>query len=153
MKRALYLLSLLVAMFCLGSCKDNYYIENELHGMWQVTSIERFSTGEVTDPQGRIYYSFQRTMVMLGHKSSDIPESISNCIAHFDIITPDSIAMGDFRVSTTGEGDNVNKEHKISLSYLNKFGLYTEHTKFHMQRVKRMLSLTSDSAHIVLRRY
>ena len=140
-------------MLCFASCEDCYYVENDLHGIWQVTSVERFSTGEVTEPQGQLYYSFQRTMVMLSDVDLEVPNKLKRYIAHFDLMDSDSIVMGDFRNRTTGEGGFVNQETKISLELLQKFGLYQDYTTFHMERTKQNMILTSDSAQIVLRKY
>ena len=143
----------LIGMLCLTSCKDSYYIENDLHGIWQVISIDRFSTDEIIEPQGALYYLFQRTMVSLCYNDIAIPERVSNVIAHFDMIAPDSIGMGGFRVCTTGEGDYINLEVKVSVSSLNKFGIYQNYTKFHLQQSRQKLIFTSDSARVVLRKY
>lgn len=147
------LLGLLSLILCFVSCEDNYYIENDLHGLWQVTSVERFSTGEITEAQGQLYYSFQRTMVMLSDVDLDIPNKLKRYIAHFDLLASDSIGMGDFRIRTTGEGDFVHQETPIELELLHKFGLYRDYTTFHMEQSKQKLILTSDSACIVLRKY
>ena len=153
MRRTLYILGILVLTLNAISCRDHYYIENDLHGVWQVTSVERLSTGEVTEPTGELYYMFQRSMVMLGHKLLEVPESMTRYIAHFDLVNEDSIGMGDFRNYTTGEGDFVNQESKIPLGSLHRFGLYQEYTMFSMQRSKQELILTSDRARVTLRKY
>lgn len=147
------LFGLLIPMLCFTSCRDCYYIENELHGMWQVTSVERFSTGEVTDAQGKLYYSFQRTMVMLSDVDFENANKLKRYIAHFDLMESDSIGMGDFRKRTTGEGDFVNQETKIPLEYLHKFGIYQDYTSFRMEQSRQKLILTSDSACVILRKY
>ena len=154
MNHQLYRVFIVFAIiFSLISCKDCYYIENELHGVWQVTSIERLSTGNIIEPAGRLYYMFQRSMIKLCEKHLGIPESITSYNAHFDLITQDSIGMGYFRDDTTGEGDYVNHEAKVSLEKIHKFGFYQDYTVFHMQLSKNNLTLTSDSAQIILRRY
>lgn len=153
MKKNQYLIAgALITLLCATSCKDNYYIENDLHGVWQITSIENLSTNEITEAQGDLYYMFQRTMVMLCHKYQT-PETMSRVIAHFDFIEPDSIGMGDFRVYTTGEGNNVNDEVKVSVSSLNKFGIFQNYTTFHLQQSKQKMTLTSDYSRIELRKY
>ena len=140
-------------MLSFTSCKENYYIENDLHGMWQVTSIEKLSTGEIFSPQGTLYYLFQRSMVSLCYSYLNMPERLDEFIAHFDLMGSDSIGMGDFRYGTSGEGDNVNKETKVSINSLNRFGIYQDYTIFHLQQSKKKMVLTSDSACIVFRRY
>ena len=153
MNYRLYILGVLLAILSFISCKDNYYIENDLHGMWQITSIQKSSTGEVVKPKGTLYYLFQRSMVSLCYNYLNVPERIDCYIAHFDFIESDSIRMGQFRVSTTGEGDNVNKEEIVGVESLYKFGIHQDYTIFHMGLSKQSLILTSDSARIVLRKY
>ena len=153
MKRTLYLLGILVLTLNIISCRDNYYIENDLHGVWQVTSIEKMSTGEVTEPAGDLYYMFQRSMVMLGRRSLTVPESMVRYIAHFDFVGYDSIRIDFFRYYSTGEGANVNNETEVALSELHKFGFYQNYTTFHKQELKQELILTSDSARIIMRKY
>lgn len=148
-----YMLTGLIFMLTLTSCKDNYFIENELHGMWQVISVENLFTGDVAEVKGNLYYSFQRTMVMLSDVDLDMPNNLKRYIAHFDLAEADSIGMGDFRYRTTGEGNFVQQEKKIPLEFLHKFGIYQDYTMFHMEQSKKELILTSDSACIVLRKY
>ena len=153
MKRLLYFLGVLVLTLNAISCKDHYYIENDLHGVWQVTSIEKLSTGEVTEPAGDLYYMFQRSMVMLGRRSLTVPESMVRYIAHFDFVGSDSLGMGDFRHYSTGEGNQIDKEEKVPLPSLRKFGLFQDYTTFYMEQSSHKLILTSDSARIELRKY
>lgn len=148
-----HMLAGLIFMLTFASCKDSYYIENELHGIWQVTSVENLSTGDVVEVKGRLYYSFQRTVVMLSDVDLDLPNNLKRYIAHFDLVDSDSIGMGDFRNRTTGEGNFVQQEKKIPLELLHEFGIYQDYTMFHMEQSKRELILTSDSACIVLRKY
>lgn len=154
MKSQLYhILNVITIVLCLTSCKDNYYIENNLHGLWQIISVEKLATNEVIEAQGELYYAFQRNMVALCHKQINVPEVIERYIAHFDLFETDSVGMGDFRFSTSGEGDKNNQETKVPLDYLHRFGLYQDYTIFHMQQLKGKMILTSDSACIVLRMY
>ena len=152
-KRILCVLSLLVIILCSISCRDSYYIETDLHGMWQVAEVENYSTGEVVKNSGELYYMFQRTLVCLYYKRQSAGKDEARYIAHFDLMKSDSIGMGGFRYYTTGEGDNVNKETLIPLNRLHKFGIFQDYTVFHMQRLEHKLVLTSDSARIVLREY
>lgn len=151
MRRLIYLLSILLLALNITSCKDNYFIENDLHGVWQVTSVERLSTGEVTKSAGDLYYMFQRSMVSLGYNDY-FPESMSSYIAHFDLLG-DSIGMGIFRIYSTGEGNNIGREVEVPLSSLHKFGIYEDYTMFHLQQSRQEMELVSDSARIVLRKY
>lgn len=147
------LIHILFVLLCLSSCKDCYYVENDLHGIWQVMSIEKFPEGKVTEARGQLYYMFQRTMVQLGYKPLNSSKSMKHYISHIDFIGQESLGMGGFRARTTGEGDYVNKESKIPLDSLRRFGLYNDYTTFYMEQSKQNLILISDSARIVLRRY
>ena len=153
MRRLLCWLSIWAFALNIISCKDNYFVENDLHGVWQVTSVERLSTGEVTKSAGDLYYMFQRSMVMLGYKHLGVPERMTRYITHFDLVGVDSIGMGDFRYYSTGEGDFVNQEFKVPLEDLSKFGLFQDYTMFGMELLKQKLFLVSDSARIELRKY
>ena len=148
-----HILTILLATLCLSSCRDNYYIENELHGVWQVTSVEDLATEEVTEAQGELYYMFQRTMVLLYYKRPNTSEDMARYIAHFDLSNSNSISMGDFRIYTTGEGNLINGETKVPQGNLKKFGIYQDYTTFHLQQSKQKMTLTSDKARIELRKY
>lgn len=152
MMRRIYVLTLLMSLLCFSACRENYYIEHELHGMWQVTFVERLSTGKVSEPQGALYYMFQRGMVALCVKHQGSSGGMTRYIAHFDLLK-DSIGMGDFRYYTTGEGGFVNDEKKVPIDRLERFGIYQDYTVFHMKQSKQKLILTSDSSRVVFCRY
>lgn len=147
------ILSILAILLIFNSCGESYYIENNLHGMWQVVLIEKKSTSKVSEAKGELYYMFQRSMVQLCYKDHNVPEAMTRYIAHFDIIASDSIKMGGFRIHSTGEGEQMNKEKEVAVESLRKFGLYQDYTTFYMEQSKQKLILTSDSALIELRRY
>lgn len=147
MKKQLYLLLLSVFMLCFAACKDCYFVESDLHGLWQVTSITNKSTGEVTDPQGTLYYSFQRSMVKLGYKYPNIPEGMVYYVSCFDFVTPDSIGMGEFVFSS------VKEDKKVPIENLHKFGLYEDYTIFGFEHNRNSLRFSSDEVLIELRKY
>lgn len=152
-KQIFYVLGLFALMLGSVSCEDCYYIENDLHGIWQVVSVERKSTGKVTEAKGKLYYMFQRSMVQLCKKPLNVPESMIRYIARFDLMEPDSVGMGDFRLYTTGEGNFVNDEEIIPIENLYEFGIFQDYTMFHMQQSKQNLILESDSVCVLLRKY
>ena len=132
----------------LTSCQEYSYIENELHGFWQVTQVENTLTGESSETKGDLYYSFQRSMVMLNYKSPTKPSGMmmTQYLTTFDLST-DSITMGDFRI-------NMEYDKKVDLEALHKFGIYDEYTTFAWNIEKNQtLILTSDKARITLRKY
>lgn len=132
----------------LTSCQEYSYIENELHGFWQVTQVENTLTGESSETKGDLYYSFQRSMVMLNYKSPTKPSGMmmTQYLTTFDLST-DSITMGDFRI-------NMEYDKKVAIEALYKFGIYDEYTTFAWDIEKNQtLILTSDKARITLRKY
>ena len=132
----------------LTSCQEYSYIENELHGFWQVTQVENTLTGESSETKGDLYYSFQRSMVMLNYHSPTKPSGMmmTQYLTTFDLST-DSITMGDFRI-------NMEYDKKVDLEALHKFGIYDEYTTFAWDIEKNQtLILTSDKARITLRKY
>ena len=103
-----HMLAGLIFMLTFASCKDSYYIENELHGMWQVTSVENLSTGDVVEVKGRLYYSFQRTVVMLSDVDLDLPNTESYTLMAYPIDndkyengTPCTVRDGKLELFTT----------------------------------------------------
>lgn len=141
-------------LLCYTSCKKYSYIENELHGLWQVTSVENKATGEITEAQGELYYSFQRNMVMLGYKSSDRPTGViiigenttTYYVSEFNL-EDNYILMGDFRIY-------MYYDKKVPLEKLEKFGIYDEYTTFSIERTsKNSLVFESEKSRIIMRRY
>ncbi len=151
MKQKARIFGILIGVLHFASCMDYYYVENDLHGVWQVASVENLVTGEKSLGHGKLYYMFQRTMVSLGY-NDPLPESMPSYISHFNLVG-DSIGMGIFRIYSTGEGNNIDREVKVPLSSLHKFGVHEDFTMFYMEQSKHKLILTSDSARVILRKY
>ena len=99
MKTIRHLFILFFVVLCHVACQENYYIENELHGLWQVTRVEDKTTGESTEAQGELYYSFQRNMVILGYNAPDKPTGLmmTQYASEF-YLNSDSLEIGDFRI-------------------------------------------------------
>lgn len=146
-KQTIFLM--VISLICYSSCKENSYIENEMHGLWQVSTIEEFVTGEIIQGEGNLYFSFQRNMMILGYRNESKPIGTGlsgQYICEFDLMG-DSIRMGDFR-------NRGNLESKVPLKNLHRFGIYDEYTTFAIERPNRsLLVLKSDKAHITMRKY
>ena len=147
MKRTWHLIGILTVILGLAACQKSYYIEHELHGIWQVTSITNKSTGETSNPQGQLYYLFQRSMVKLGYKHLNIPEAMEYYLSNFEFITSDSIGMGGFVFGS------IKEEEKVPVENLHKFGIYQDYTIFGVKHNKDELELSSEKSLIVLRKY
>lgn len=148
MKKILNLLIVFTALTCYTSCQKYSYIENELHGLWQVTSVEDKTTGEITEAQGELYYSFQRNMVIVGYNSPNKPTGLmmTQYISEFNL-EGDRIEINDFL-------DYPKCEYKAPLQALKMFGIHDEHTTFIIDHSKKsILTLESDLAHVTLRKY
>ena len=148
MKKIQNLLITSIILLCHTSCQKYSYIENELHGLWQVTSVEDKTTGETTKTQGELYYSFQRNMVIVGYNSPNKPTGLmmTQYISDY-LLEGDSIQMNNFRIYQE-------YETKPPLQSLKKFGIYDECTTFHIKKSKKgVITFESNKALIGLRRY
>lgn len=146
MKKYIYK-TLVLLTIMLASC-ESYLIHGDLDGFWQVTSIENKQSGDITECEGDIYYSFQRDLVLISYVSPDIPEGQmkENHIAYFTYEN-DSIIMTDFRIY-------LENGKQTPLSQLEKFGLHEEFNTFLVERLdSKSLILNSERTRIVLRKY
>lgn len=143
--------TILIVILLIGnvSCQESSYIENEVHGLWQVNTIEELTTNNTTQAKGNFYFSFQRNMVILGHRTESKPLGLAlteQYISEFNLIG-DSIRMGDFRIY-------MEYENKVALQHLYKFGIYDEYTTFHIEKpTKNSLILSSRKARITMKKY
>ena len=141
----------LIAVLLLANiaCQKNSYVENEIHGFWQVNTIEELTTNNITQAKGNLYFSFQRNTVILGHRTESKPLGLAlteQYISEFDL-TNGSIRMGDFRIY-------MEYENKATLQDLYKFGIYDEYTTFYIERpTKNSIILSSKKARITMRKY
>jgi hypothetical protein len=148
MKKQIYKLLALLIIILISSC-ESYQIHGNLDGFWQVTSIENKQTGEITHCKGDTYYSFQRELVLISYVSPNIPtgQMKENYVAYFSHKN-DSISMTDFRRIY------VDKDEPVTLSKLEKFGLYDTFNNFQVEKLdKNNLVLNSNRAIITLQKY
>ena len=148
MRTYIYRFLTLSVIALLLSC-ESYLINGDLDGFWQARSIENKHTGEITNCNGDIYYSFQQELVLLSYVSPEIPtgQMKENYIAYFTYGN-DSIAMTDFRIYLDADGKQV------PLTELVKFGLYDIYNRFLVEKLnKKSLILNSEKSRIVFRKY
>lgn len=148
MKKAYTILALTLVLLCHTSCQEYSYIENELHGLWQVTSVENKMDNETTEAQGDLYYSFQRNMVIVGYNSPSKPTGsmMTQYISDF-YLDNDTIEIGNFRVFEE-------YDKKVPVQALKRFGIHEEHTTFAIKRPKKnVMTFESDKAYVTMRRY
>lgn len=130
------------------SCQEYSYIENDLHGLWQVTTVEDKATAEVTEVHGDLYYSFQRNMVVVSYNSPTKPtgQMMTQYTSDF-LLEGDSIHINDFRLYQE-------YDKRAPLQALKKFGIHGERTSFHIERPDRKsMSLDSEQARVTLLKY
>lgn len=130
------------------SCQEYSYIENDLHGLWQVTTVEDKATAEVTEVHGDLYYSFQRNMVVVSYNSPTKPtgQMMTQYTSDF-LLEGDSIHINDFRLYQE-------YDKRAPLQDLKRFGIHEEQTTFHIERPDRKsMFLESEQARVTLRKY
>lgn len=148
MKRQIYKSFALLIIILISSC-ESYQIHGDLDGFWQVSTIEKKETGEITSCNGDTYYSFQRELVLLSCVSPTAPQGQmkENYIAYFTHEN-DSIYMTDFRIYLDRSGKQA------PLSKLEKFGLYDTYNSFCVEELtSKSLILNSQKARILLRKH
>lgn len=144
-----YILTASFVLTLLFTSCESYLINGDLDGFWQVQTIERLGTEDTIQCNNEVFYAFQRHIVQLTqHTPTHVMGQMSTRYHASFNWQDDSISMGDFR-----EYDLKGSKNKAPLSELKKFGLYQEHTTFHIDLSKKSLILTSDSARISLRKY
>lgn len=130
------------------ACQKYSYIEHDLHGLWQVTTVEDKMTGEITEAEGDLFYSFQRNMVIVSYNVPSKPtgQMMTQYISDF-ILQDDSIQINNFRIY-------LEYDKKAPLEMLQKFGIHAEHTTFVVDKAKKgIMTLESDKARVELQRY
>ena len=150
MKKHIYKILILILFASFAAC-DNYLINGQLDGMWQLQTIERQVPDTIIRNEGDLFYSFQRHTVLvgdynnpnelIGHLKNEQYDCMFECIG-------DSIIMDEFHLY-------YKREH---LSYdttrLKRFGLYEKKNSFHIEKLtSKHLMLRSDSALLTLRKY
>ena len=138
----------LLIIVLISSC-ESYQIHGGLDGFWQVSTIEKKETGDIIHCNGDTYYSFQRELVLVSYVLPNIPagQMKENYVAYFSHEN-DSIYMTDFRRSY------VDKDEPVTLSELEKFGLYDTLNNFQVEKLnKRILILNSNKTRITLQKY
>lgn len=148
MRTYIYRFLTLSVIALLLSC-ESYLINGDLDGFWQVKSIENKQTGEITNCNGDIYYSFQQELVLVSYVSPTIPtgQMKENYIAYFTHEN-DSITMSDFRLYLDKDATQA------TLPELAKFGLYETYNRFQVEKLdSRSLILNSEKSRIVFRKY
>lgn len=148
MRTYIYRFLTLSVIALLLSC-ESYLINGDLDGFWQARSIENKHTGEITNCNGDIYYSFQQELVLVSYMSPTIPtgQMKENYIAYFTHEN-DSITMSDFRLYLDKDATQA------TLPELAKFGLYETYNRFQVEKLdSRSLILNSEKSRIVFRKY
>ena len=148
MKRTHTILILFLATLFYTSCQKYSYIETELHGLWQVISVEDKTTNETTEAQGELYYSFQRNMVIVGYNSPNKPTGtmMTQYISDF-YLNNDTIQISNFRVFEE-------YDKKAPLQALKRFGIHDEQTVFAIEHPRKdIMALKSAKARVTMRRY
>ena len=148
MRTYIYRFLTLSVIALLLSC-ESYLINGDLDGFWQARSIENKHTGEITNCNGDIYYSFQQELVLVSYMSPTIPtgQMKENYIAYFTHEN-DSITMSDFRLYLDKDAT------RATLPEIAKFGLYETHNRFQVEKLdSRSLILNSEKSRIVFRKY
>ena len=150
MKRRFHCILTFIIVSSFAAC-DNYLINGQLDGIWQLQTIERNNPDTIISNQGDLFYSFQRHTVLVGDYIN--PDELVGQLKteQYDCLFErigDSIMMQEFQLYYMRENQ------PYDTTKLKKFGLYEKKNAFHIEEltIKRLI-LRSDSALLTMRRY
>ena len=150
MQRRIYNILALAIIIAFTAC-DNYLINGQLDGIWQLQTIERNNPDTIIRNKGDLFYSFQRHTILIGdyNEPNDIIGQLKN--EQYDCLFErigDSIMMEEFQRYYIENNDTP------SLTTLKRFGLYEKKNAFNIEEITiKRLVLRSDSALLTMRRY
>lgn len=132
------------------SC-ENYLINGQLDGIWQLQTIERNNPDTIIRNQGDLFYSIQRHTILVGdyNNPSELVGQLKS--EQYDCLFErigDSIKMDEFQLYYQRENE------PYDTTRLKRFGLYEKKNTFLIEEltIKRLV-LRSDSAVLTMRRY
>ncbi len=132
------------------SC-ENYLINGQLDGIWQLQTIERNNPDTIIRNQGDLFYSIQRHTILVGdyNNPSELVGQLKS--EQYDCLFErigDSIKMDEFQLYYQRENE------PYDTTRLKRFGLYEKKNTFLIEEltIKRLV-LRSDSALLTMRRY
>ena len=150
MKRRFYHILTFIIISSFTAC-DNYLINGQLDGIWQLQTIERNNPDTIISNEGDLFYSFQRHTVLVGdyinpgEHVGQLKTEQYDCL--FERIG-DSIMMQEFQLYYMRENQ------PYDTTKLKKFGLYEKKNAFRIEELTiKCLRLRSDSALLTMRKY
>lgn len=150
MKRRFYHILTFIIISSFTAC-DNYLINGQLDGIWQLQTIERNNPDTIISNEGDLFYSFQRHTVLVGdyinpgEHVGQLKTEQYDCL--FERIG-DSIMMQEFQLYYMRENQ------PYDTTKLKKFGLYEKKNAFRIEELTiKRLRLRSDSALLTMRKY
>ena len=150
MKRRFYHILTFIIISSFTAC-DNYIINGQLDGIWQLQTIERNNPDTIISNEGDLFYSFQRHTVLVGdyinpgEHVGQLKTEQYDCL--FERIG-DSIMMQEFQLYYMRENQ------PYDTTKLKKFGLYEKKNAFRIEELTiKRLRLRSDSALLTMRKY
>jgi len=142
---------LLLSLFLLlASCEKNVRY-SVFDGFWQVCSVEDKATGTVTNPEGRLYISFDCELVKLSYLTEDHNTGFLGYeyIGSF-VQQGDSLRFSTFYVY---HYTNPQETTPSPAEHLSAFGIYAQPVSFALRMTKREMTLENESSCLRLRKY
>ena len=140
------LITLLLLALCAASCEKNIRY-SPFDGFWQVTSVEDKTTGTVSNPEGRLYISFECELAKLSY----LPEDRNTGFLGYEYVGSyihrnDSLLFSPFykyREETT----------EAPAHHLSAFGIHKQPASFALTMTKKRMTLENTSSRLTLRKY
>ena len=141
---------LLPLILLLASCEKNMRY-SAFDGFWQICSVENKAAGTVTNPEGRLYISFDCELAKLSYLTEDHNTGFLGYeyIGSF-VQQGDSLRFSTFYVY---HYTNPQETTPAPAEHLSAFGIYAQPVSFALRITKKEMTLENESTRLKLRKY
>ena len=140
----------IVLLMLLTSCEKNIRY-SAFDGFWQVCSVEDKRTGTVTNPEGRLYISFECELVKLSY----LTEGHNTGFLGYEYIGSYVLQGDSLQFSTFYIYHYTNPDETIEAPahHLEAFGIYSQPASFALTMTKKEMTLDNATTQLKLRKY
>ena len=140
----------IVLLLELTSCEKNVRY-SDFDGFWQVCTVENKTMGTVTNPEGRLYISFECELAKLSY----ITEDHNTGFLGYEYIGSYVHEGDSLRFSTfyTYHYTNPDEPIEAPTHHLEAFGIDSQPVSFALTMTKKEMTLNNATTQLKLRKY
>lgn len=142
--------AIVLSLSLLSSCEKNIRY-SAFDGFWQVCSVEDKATGTITDPEGRLYISFECELAKLSYFTEDHNTGFLG----FEYIGS-YVQQGDslhFSPFYTYHYTNPDETVEAPAAHLSAFGIHAQPASFAIRMTRSNMTLDNAETRLTLRKY